>query len=109
MSVCATIIKHHGGDIKAENIKAGGAVFCLNYGEDKHIRLTLCVRMIRNTAKNTLLDGLGLNALANPKNDIINKMCDFDNFRFRSCGKDLKKCVQKHTAKINFCYVLYGS
>lgn len=27
LSVCATIIKAHGGDIKAENIKAGGAVF----------------------------------------------------------------------------------
>lgn len=27
LSVCATIIKAHGGDIKAENIKNGGAVF----------------------------------------------------------------------------------
>lgn len=27
LSVCATIIKAHGGDIKAENIKTGGAVF----------------------------------------------------------------------------------
>lgn len=27
LSVCATIIKAHGGDIKAENAKAGGAVF----------------------------------------------------------------------------------
>ncbi len=27
LSVCETIIKAHGGDIKAENIKAGGAVF----------------------------------------------------------------------------------
>lgn len=27
LSVCATIIKAHGGNIKAENIKAGGAVF----------------------------------------------------------------------------------
>ena len=27
LSVCATIIKAHGGSIKAENIKAGGAVF----------------------------------------------------------------------------------
>lgn len=27
LSVCATIIKAHGGDIKAENIKSGGAVF----------------------------------------------------------------------------------
>ncbi|MBQ8202175.1 MAG: PAS domain-containing sensor histidine kinase [Clostridia bacterium] len=27
LSVCATIIKAHGGDIKAENLKAGGAVF----------------------------------------------------------------------------------
>ncbi len=27
LSVCATIIKAHGGDIKAENLKTGGAVF----------------------------------------------------------------------------------
>lgn len=27
LSVCATIVKAHGGDIKAENIRAGGAVF----------------------------------------------------------------------------------
>lgn len=27
LSVCATIIKAHGGDIKAENLKSGGAVF----------------------------------------------------------------------------------
>lgn len=27
LSVCATIIKAHGGDIKAENVKTGGAVF----------------------------------------------------------------------------------
>ena len=27
LSVCATIIKAHGGDIKAENIKTGGAAF----------------------------------------------------------------------------------
>ena len=27
LSVCATIIKGHGGDIKAENAKTGGAVF----------------------------------------------------------------------------------
>ena len=27
LSVCATIIKAHGGDIKAENIKSGGAIF----------------------------------------------------------------------------------
>ena len=27
LSVCATIIKAHGGDIKAENLKAGGAAF----------------------------------------------------------------------------------
>ncbi len=27
LSVCATIIKAHGGDIKAKNIKAGGAIF----------------------------------------------------------------------------------
>lgn len=27
LSVCATIVKAHGGDIKAENIKTGGAVF----------------------------------------------------------------------------------
>ncbi len=27
LSVCATIIKAHGGNIKAENAKAGGAVF----------------------------------------------------------------------------------
>ena len=40
LSVCATIIKAHGGDIKAENIKSGGAVFRFtldieetNYGE----------------------------------------------------------------------------
>lgn len=27
LSVCATIIKAHGGDIKAENVKTGGAIF----------------------------------------------------------------------------------
>lgn len=27
LSVCATIVKAHGGDIKAENVKGGGAVF----------------------------------------------------------------------------------
>ena len=28
LSVCATIIKAHGGEIKAENVKGGGALFC---------------------------------------------------------------------------------
>ena len=35
LSVCASIIKAHGGDIKAENLKGGGCVFrfALNMGD----------------------------------------------------------------------------
>lgn len=38
LSVCATIIKAHGGDIKAENAKAGGAVFrfALDMGDETY-------------------------------------------------------------------------
>lgn len=35
LSVCATIIKAHGGDIKAENIKTGGAVFRFTLDTEK--------------------------------------------------------------------------
>lgn len=41
LSVCATIIKAHGGSIKAENIKTGGAVF----------RFTLATEEISNEAE----------------------------------------------------------
>lgn len=35
LSVCATIIKAHGGNIKAENIKTGGAVFRFDLGTEE--------------------------------------------------------------------------
>ena len=35
LSVCATIIKAHGGNIKAENIKTGGAVFRFDLNTEK--------------------------------------------------------------------------
>ena len=37
LSVCATIIKAHGGQIRAENVRSGGAVFrfCLDL-EEQH-------------------------------------------------------------------------
>ncbi len=38
LSVCATIIRAHGGDIKAENLKTGGCIFrfILDVEEDEH-------------------------------------------------------------------------
>ena len=35
LSVCATIIKAHGGNIKAENLKSGGAVFRFELNTEK--------------------------------------------------------------------------